>query len=110
MDAVHLNFPDPWPKPAQWKKRLLNAALLERLECALRPGGTVTLKTDHSGYFLHALSLWCDRPGWRMAHFSNDLHRYGPPGQQVRTEFEQLFAAKKRAIFYLTVVRTGMRE
>jgi len=110
IDAVHVNFPDPWPKPSQWKKRLVNAALLGRLEGALKAGGGVTLKTDHSGYFLHALSLWCDRPGWRITHFSNDLHRYTGAVANVRTEFEQLFAAKKKAIFYLTVVKTGKRE
>jgi tRNA (guanine-N7-)-methyltransferase len=110
VDALHINFPDPWPKVSQWKKRLINARLVERLEGALKPGGSVSLKTDHSGYFLHALALWRDRPGWQIIHFSNDLHRYGPPAPNVRTEFEQLFAAKKKAIFFLTVVKTGMRD
>ncbi|MCZ6532481.1 MAG: tRNA (guanosine(46)-N7)-methyltransferase TrmB [SAR324 cluster bacterium] len=107
IDDVFVNFPDPWPKAGQWKKRLINPELLLRLETALRPGGRLHLKTDHSGYFLHVLSLLRDMPHWSIMHFSNDLHRYGPPLPNVRTEFEQLFAAKQKAVFFLTVEHAG---
>ncbi len=106
IEAVFVNFPDPWPKAGQWKKRLISPELLSRLEEALRPGGRLHLKTDHSGYFLHILSLLRDRPQWRLRHFSNDLHRYGPPEPNLRSEFEQLFAAKGKTVFFLTVENT----
>lgn len=107
IDVVYVNFPDPWPKAGQWKKRLISPALLTQLESALRPGGQLQLKTDHSGYFLHTLSLLRARPQWRILHFSNDLHRYGPPGENLRTEFEQLFASKRKPIFYVAVEISG---
>ncbi len=107
VDLVYINFPDPWPKAGQWKKRLLSPELLAKLEEALKTGGQVRLKTDHSGYFLHILSLLRDSPQWRIRWFSNDLHRYGPPGGNVRTEFEQLFASKNRAIYYLAIEKSS---
>ena len=107
IDDVFVNFPDPWPKAGQWKKRLINPELLDRLEIALDRGGRLHLKTDHSGYFLHVLSLLRERPRWRIRNFSNDLHRYGPPISKVRTEFEQLFAVKCKAVYFLTVENSG---
>ena len=103
ISSVHINFPDPWPKASEWKKRLVTPGLLGRLERALKTGGEVSLKTDHSGYFLHILTLWRQRPGWRITHFRNDLHRGGRPSVDACTEFEQLFAAQKKPIFALTV-------
>lgn len=107
IDAVYVNFPDPWPKVGQWKKRLLSPALLTQLESVLKVGGQLHLKTDHSGYFLHTLSLLRERPRWRILHFSNDLHRHGPPGGNLLTEFEQLFASKRKPIFYVAVEISG---
>lgn len=107
IDVVYVNFPDPWPKAGQRKKRLISPALLMRLESALRAGGQLHLKTDHSGYFLHALSLLRARPQWRILHFSNDLHRYGPPGGNPCTEFEQLFVSQRKPIFYVAVEISG---
>ena len=107
VDMVYINFPDPWPKVGQRKKRLVNPAMLAQIESTLRAGGQVHLKTDHSGYFLHVLSLLKGNPRWRILHFSNDLHRYGPPAQNLRTEFEQLFASKKKPIYFLAMETAG---
>lgn len=110
VDRVYINFPDPWPKAGQWKKRLLSPGLLAQLESTLKPGGRVCLKTDHSGYFLHILSLLRERAQWRILHFSNDLHRFGPPGRNLRTEFEQLFASKRKPIFFLDMDLLAMER
>ena len=107
VDRVYINFPDPWPKAGQWKKRLISPELLDKLETTLKPGGQLHMKTDHSGYFLHVLSLLRQRPLWRIRSFSNDLHRYGPPGENLRTEFEQLFASKRKPIFFLAAEYSG---
>jgi tRNA (guanine-N7-)-methyltransferase len=101
LDGLIVNFPDPWPKAAQWKKRLVSGPFLDRLHEALRPGGWFQLRTDHSGYFLHVLEVIRARPAWRMRGFSNDLHRDGAAAGEVRSEFEQLFASIHKPIFYL---------
>jgi len=104
IDTVFVNFPDPWPRASQWKKRLLNHALLDALETMLRPEGRLCVKTDHAGYFLHVLALIHSRPTWRVADFSNNLHGRGRPlagcpEAGVETEFEQLFRSKRKAVF-----------
>ena len=50
LDAVHVFFPDPWPKARHHKRRLIrpgNVALLAR---ALRPGGVLHCATDWPHY------------------------------------------------------------
>lgn len=105
VDEVHLNFPDPWPKRAHWKKRLVNPPFLDALARTLAPGGTFHLKTDHSGYFLHCLSVVRARPDFRLVGFANDLHRAGAQPDALRTEFEQLFRSQRKSIFYLALAR-----
>ena len=101
VDAVYVNFPDPWPRASQWKKRLVSDGLLEAVQAALKPGGTFHLKTDFSGYFLHVLALCPRHPGLKMRFLSNDLHRNGPPGARIFSEFEQMFSAQGKPVFGL---------
>jgi tRNA (guanine-N7-)-methyltransferase len=48
--AVHIYFPDPWPKKRHLKRRLLTRGNLERIARVLAPGGLLRVKTDHAGY------------------------------------------------------------
>lgn len=48
--AVHIYFPDPWPKRRQKKRRLLDGIFLEILASKLEPGGHVRIATDHADY------------------------------------------------------------
>lgn len=110
LEGLYLNFPDPWPKVAQRKKRLVNPEFLARLNGVLQQGGWFQLRTDHSGYFLHILSLLRGNPDWKIRGFSNDLHRHGPRKSEIRTEFELMFAAKHKPIFYLHLEKPEQQE
>ena len=105
LAAVHVNFPDPWPRRSEWKKRLVNRALLEALQTLLQPGGEFLLKTDDSGYFLHALSLLREVPGLRLSAFSNDHHRLAGATGEAPTEFELLFQAQRKPVYSLRLRR-----
>jgi len=49
--ALHIYFPDPWPKKKHRKYRLINEEF-PALACnALLPGGMVYLRTDDADYF-----------------------------------------------------------
>lgn len=48
--AVHVYFPDPWPKKRHQKRRLLREANLTRIAEVLVPGGLLLVKTDHDEY------------------------------------------------------------
>jgi tRNA (guanine-N7-)-methyltransferase len=107
VDAIHVNFPDPWPRPSQWKKRMVNERLLRDAHAALRVGGRFHLRTDFSGYFLHVLGIWRAIPGFKIAFFTNDLERNRPPGPVLRSEFEQMFQSQQKPVFGLILEKTA---
>jgi len=48
--ALHIYFPDPWPKRKHRKNRLINERFTELAQRALVPGGVVFLRTDDADY------------------------------------------------------------
>jgi tRNA (guanine-N7-)-methyltransferase len=46
IDAVYLNFPDPWWKKRHQKRLVLGEPLLVGLSRVLRPGGRLFIQTD----------------------------------------------------------------
>ncbi|MGL4178679.1 MAG: tRNA (guanosine(46)-N7)-methyltransferase TrmB [Dermatophilaceae bacterium] len=75
LDAVHLFFPDPWPKRRHTKRRFVQHHTLDLLASRLRPGGHLLVATDHAGHAEHVRrqlarhGRWDvvegERPGWR---------------------------------------------
>jgi tRNA (guanine-N7-)-methyltransferase len=49
--ALHVYFPDPWPKKRHRKNRLINEHFPALARTALAPGGVVFLRTDDADYF-----------------------------------------------------------
>jgi tRNA (guanine-N7-)-methyltransferase len=49
--ALHIYFPDPWPKKKHRRHRLINPDFPALARAALSPGGTVFLRTDDADYF-----------------------------------------------------------
>lgn len=52
VDNFYVNFPDPWPKKKQQKRRLLKTPFLEILASKLKKGGTLCMATDQIDYAL----------------------------------------------------------
>jgi tRNA (guanine-N7-)-methyltransferase len=50
-EAVHIYFPDPWPKRRHHKHRLINERFPLLARDALAEGGVVYLRTDDADYF-----------------------------------------------------------
>ncbi|WP_435829735.1 tRNA (guanosine(46)-N7)-methyltransferase TrmB [Micromonospora costi] len=50
LDAVHVFFPDPWPKARHHKRRLIQPAHVALLRSRLAPGGTLHCATDWAEY------------------------------------------------------------
>lgn len=73
--AVHLFFPDPWPKNKHAKRRFVSAGTLSLLDSRLAPDGFVLVATDQVAYAAHVRSEVAahgafvardvERPGWR---------------------------------------------
>lgn len=49
--ALHIYFPDPWPKKKHRRHRLIGEKFPALAYSALAPGGTVFLRTDDTDYF-----------------------------------------------------------
>ncbi len=50
VDAIHLFFPDPWPKAKHHKRRIVSAPHVTLLASRLIPGGVLHLATDWAPY------------------------------------------------------------
>ncbi len=51
VSALHIYFPDPWPKKKHRKHRLINEHFAKIVQTALTPGGQIYLRTDDEDYF-----------------------------------------------------------
>ena len=51
LDQIFILFPDPWPKPRHFKRRLINAEFLDNvLSPKMKDGAKLTIATDHDSY------------------------------------------------------------
>ena len=75
LDAVHLFFPDPWPKARQHRRRFVSPQTLDLLASRLNPTGHVLVATDIADYAAYVRRVVADhgtfvardvpRPTWR---------------------------------------------
>lgn len=66
LDKVFILYPDPWPKRRQTRKRFLQAANLDRLARAARPGCRLAFRTDHADYHEAAGRALAAHPDWEL--------------------------------------------
>jgi tRNA (guanine-N7-)-methyltransferase len=60
--AIHVFFPDPWPKKRHHKRRLVKPAFVHELALRLVPGGHLHLATDWEDYAREMLAILCAEP------------------------------------------------
>ena len=67
LAAVHLFFPDPWPKNKHAKRRFVQQHTLDLLASRLAPGGVLRIATDIAAYAAHGRFTVTEgeRPAWR---------------------------------------------
>lgn len=84
--ALHVYFPDPWPKRKHQRHRLVNERFPELASKVLSPGGVVYLRTDHAGYFEQMTAVFETHRGFKEVTTPKAL-------SEIRTEFETGFLA-----------------
>jgi tRNA (guanine-N7-)-methyltransferase len=84
VSALHLYFPDPWPKRKHWKNRLVNERFPELAHQVLTPGGIVYLRTDDRDYFEQMKSVFGASKFFRAVETPQEL-------LAVITDFEAEF-------------------
>lgn len=62
LAAVHVFFPDPWPKARHHKRRLIRAEVVALIASRLAPGGVLHCATDWAHYALQMLQVLSSEP------------------------------------------------
>ena len=87
VSALHVYFPDPWPKRKHWRHRLINDVFTEIVSRALVPGGVVYMRTDDSPYFAQMQQVFDRNTKFEAVATPPEL-------QAVLTDFERGFHAR----------------
>lgn len=84
VDAVHIWFPDPWPKKRHHKRRLIRSEFVETLTQTLKIGGIIHIATDWEPYAEQILQVLTAQQNLKNRH-----GRWAPkPDYRPRTKFE----------------------
>jgi len=85
--ALHIYFPDPWPKKKHRKHRLINESFPQLARAALTPDGIVYLRTDDADYFAQMTAVF-----GAVAEFQEI--ETPPELSEMPTDFEREFHAR----------------
>ncbi|WP_431974522.1 tRNA (guanosine(46)-N7)-methyltransferase TrmB [Micromonospora haikouensis] len=97
LDAVHVFFPDPWPKSRHHKRRIIQPMHVALLRSRLTPGGTLHCATDWAEYAESMRETLTADPGLVDVHGG-----YAPrPAHRPVTKFERRALTAGRPVFDL---------
>ena len=102
IDAMFLNFSDPWSKKGYAKRRLTHRRYLSVYFNLLKDGGTLTFKTDNVGLFDFSLEE-IEAMGLQCEVLTRDLHSSEYMSDNVVTEYEAAFSSQGVKINMLRV-------
>jgi tRNA (guanine-N7-)-methyltransferase len=99
--ALHVYFPDPWPKPRQKKRRLFEVDTVDLLLGVLRPEGKLHFASDHLAYAERVLEVLSTHPALRVEVVE------GPWDDGARTNYEAKYMTEGRPIRRLIATLRG---
>ena len=104
IDALFLNFSDPWSKKGYRKRRLTYRKYLAMYFTLLKEGATLTFKTDNVGLFDFSLEE-IEAMGLVPEVVTRDLHASEWNADNIMTEYERNFTEQGMKINMLRVRR-----
>lgn len=84
VEALHIYFPDPWPKRKHRKNRLINEAFPALAKKVLKSRGLVYLRTDDVDYFTQMVEVFRGSEDFQPIETPPDL-------KEFVTDFERNF-------------------
>ncbi len=99
--ALHVYFPDPWPKKRHHKRRLFTPEFAAAAARALAPGGLLRVASDHRDYWTVIEDVLGAEP--LLARLSGEEAGAWSSG----TSYELKFAASGRPVFKAVFRRRG---
>ena len=88
IDRLFINFPDPWPRKKNAKRRLTYRNFLEKYCHVVRENGEFHFKTDNAPLFEFSLEEFA-ACGLEVKNLTRDLHKDGIVG--IMTGYEEKF-------------------
>jgi tRNA (guanine-N7-)-methyltransferase len=85
--ALHVYFPDPWPKRKHQRRRLVNERFPGLAFQALHPGGMVYLRTDNEEYFSQMMAQFAASRDFQPVDTAPEL-------SGILTDFERDFVTR----------------
>ena len=104
VDAIFLNFSDPWSKKGYAKRRLTHRRYLAVYMSLLKDGGILRFKTDNVGLFDFSLEE-IEAIGLVPVKLTRDLHASEWSVGNVVTEYEANFSSQGVSINMLEIVK-----
>jgi tRNA (guanine-N7-)-methyltransferase len=102
LDAIHVFFPDPWPKARHQKRRLIQPSWVALMTDRLVPGGLLHCATDDADYAEQMLAVLTGEAGLANVHTG-----FAPrPAHRPDTRYEERGRAAGRASFDLLFRKT----
>ena len=93
--ALHVYFPDPWPKSRHHKRRLFDAESVDLVLGLLAPGGRLFFATDFLDYGAEVDAVLAGHPQVRLRRHD------GPWPDGARTNYEAKYEREGRPILRL---------
>lgn len=93
--AVHVYFPDPWPKSRHHKRRLFDPERIDLVLSLLEPGGSLFFATDFLDYGAGVRRLLLEHPDLEVHEIE------GPWPEGPRTNYEAKYVEEGRPIIRL---------
>ena len=101
IDRLFINFPDPWPRKKNAKRRLTHRGFLDKYCRVVKQGGEFHFKTDNAPLFAFSLEEFA-ACGLATKNVTDDLHKEGVTG--IMTGYEEKFHALGTPIHRCEVV------
>jgi tRNA (guanine-N7-)-methyltransferase len=106
LDALHVYFPDPWPKSRHHKRRLIQKSFLQQSLRILKPAAPLHIVTDHAEYFEHMRHTFAEFGQFNIEPFISPLRSVGADFL-VGTNFEKKYVAENRPFYSLIARKPG---
>ena len=102
LDAIYLNFSDPWPKKRHAKRRLTSPAFLSIYMKLLKDDGKIIMKTDNDGLFEYSVET-IPTQGWKIIECTTD-YQFDETCDAM-SEYERRFRSVGKNINRLVAVK-----
>ena len=90
IDRLFINFPDPWPRKKNAKRRLTYRTFLDKYCRVIKLGGEIHYKTDNAPLFEFSVEEFA-ACGLEVKNLTRNLHENGIVG--IMTGYEEKFHA-----------------